>query len=106
MKTEADKSSVQEQPQLPTLPSPKLWRMHVLVSVEKQLFSSQVIHRHTCQLDKERKSALDDLLGDVFVTKVVPEKSVFQIVKSELASYKVKETMPFNSNPLSRWKAN
>lgn len=78
----------------------------MLVPVEKQLFSSQVIHRRTCQLDKERKSALDDLHGDVFVTQFVPGKSLFQIVKSELASYKVKETMPFYSNPLSRWKAN
>ena len=77
----------------------------MLVPVEKQLFSSQVIHRSTCQLDKEMKSALDDLLG-VFVTQFVPGKSLFQIVKSELASCKVKETMPFNSNPLSRWKAN
>ena len=46
------------------------------------------------------KSALDDLFGDVFVTKVVPGKSEFQIVESELANYKVEETMPLNSNPL------
>ena len=55
--------------------------------------------------EKKMKSALDDLFGDVFVTKVVPGKSMFQIVESELANYKVEETMPLNSNPLLWWKA-
>lgn len=50
--------------------------------------------------EKKMTSALDDLFGDVFVTKVVPGKSEFQIVESELANYKVEETMPLNSNPL------
>jgi len=56
--------------------------------------------------EKKRKSALDDLLVDVFITKVGPGKSVLQLVESELASYKVEETMPLNSNPLLWWKAN
>ena len=55
--------------------------------------------------EKKRKSALHDLFGDVFVTNVVPGTSVFQIVESELANYKVEETMPLNSNPLLWWKA-
>ena len=42
--------------------------------------------------EKKRKSALDDIFGNVFVTTVVPTKSVCQIVESELANYKVKET--------------
>ena len=37
-------------------------------------------------LEKKRKSALDDIFGDVFVTKVLPGKSVFQIVESEFAN--------------------
>ena len=40
----------------------------------------------------------------IFLEKVVPGKSMFQIVESELANYKVEETMPLNSNPLW-WKA-
>ena len=55
--------------------------------------------------EKKMKSGLDDLFGDVFVTKVVPGKSMFQIVESELANYKVEETKPLNSNPLLWWKA-
>ena len=47
---------------------------------------------------------MDDLFGDVFVTKVGPGKTVFQIV--ELASYEVEQTMPLNCNLLSWWKAN
>ena len=31
---------------------------------------------------------------------------MFQIVASELADYKVEETIPLNSNPLLWWKAN
>lgn len=31
---------------------------------------------------------------------------MFQIVESELANYKVEETMPLNSNPLLWWKTN
>ena len=41
----------------------------------------------------------------IFLEKVVPGKSMFQIVESELANYKVEETMPLNSNPLLWWKA-
>ena len=55
--------------------------------------------------EKEMKSALDDLVGDVFVTKVVPGKLMFQIVESELDNYKVEETIPLNSNVLLWWKA-
>lgn len=41
----------------------------------------------------------------IFLEKVVPGKSMFQIVESELANYKVEETMPLNSNPFLWWKA-
>lgn len=51
------------------------------------------------------KSALDDLFGDVCVTKVVPGKSMFEIAESELANYKVEETIRLNTNPLLWWKA-
>ena len=73
----------------------------MLIPVEKQLFSSQVIPHQ-----KRKKIFLGGSFGDVFITKVVPGKSVFQIVESELANYKTEETMPLNSNPLSWWKAN
>lgn len=49
---------------------------------------------------------MDDLFGDVFITKVRPGKSVLELVESELANYKVEETMPLNSNPLLWWEAN
>ena len=75
----------------------KLWRMNVLIPVENQLFSSQ-----WSPARKEKEI----LFGDVFLTKVVLGKSMFQIVESELADYKVEETIPLNSNLLLWWKAN
>ena len=45
-------------------------------------------------------------LGMFFITKVRPRKSMLQLVESELANYKVEETMPVNSNPLLWWEAN
>ena len=85
-----------QQPQLPTLPS--------LQTLEDDCTHSSgestVLLTSDSPPEKKRNSALDDLFGDVFVTNVVPGTSMFQIVESELANYKVEETMPLNSNPL------
>ena len=102
MKTEADQPSAQGQPQLPNLPS--------LPTPEGEPSNSSgdtpVVLTSDPPPEKKRKSALDDLFGDVFITKVRPGKSVLQLVESELANYKVEETMPVNSNPLLWWEAN
>ena len=96
MKSEADQPSVQGQPQLPNLPSlPTLEGEHSNSSGE-----TTVVLTSDPPPEKKRKSALDDLFGDAFITKVRPGKSVLQLVESELANYKVEETMPLNSNPL------
>ena len=90
-----------QQPQLPSLPS--------LQTLEDDCAHSSgestVLLTSDSPPEKKRKSALHDLFGDVFVTNVVPGTSMFQIVESELANYKVEETMPLNSNPLLWWKA-
>ena len=102
MKTEADQPSAQGQLQLPNLPSlPTLEGEHSNSSGE-----TTVVLTSDPPPEKKRKSALDDLFGDVFITKVRPGKSVLQLVESELANYKVEETMPLNSNLLLWWEAN
>ena len=100
MKTKAGQPPMQ-QPQLPTLPS--------LQTLEDDCAHSSgestVLLTSDSPPENKMKSGLGDLFGDVFVTKVVPGKSMFQIVESGLANYKVEETMPLNSNPLLWWKA-
>ena len=50
----------------------------MLIPVEKKI----VLLTSDPPPEKKRKSSLDDLFGDLFITKVVPGKSVFQIVES------------------------
>ena len=95
MKTEADQPPMQ-QPQLPTLPSIQTLEDECAHSSGE----STVLLTSDSPPENKMKSGLGDLFGDVFVTKVVPGKSMFQIVESGLANYKVEETMPLNSNPL------
>lgn len=53
---------------------------------------------------KKRKCALDDLFGEVFVTKVEPAKSLKSRVEHEIVNYKCEESMPLDSDPLLWWK--
>lgn len=55
---------------------------------------------------KESKSALNDLFGDVFITHIVPGKSVWERVESEVLNYKAEPLPPISSNPLLWWKCN
>lgn len=55
---------------------------------------------------KKSKSALEDLFGDVFVTKVEPGQSVENRVDNELLAYKSENPMPLNTSPLEWWKLN
>ena len=100
MKTEADQPPVQ-QPERPTLPSLQTLADECAHSSGE----STVLPTSDPPPENKMKSGLGDVFRDVFVPKVVPGKSMFQIVESELANYKVEETMPLNSNPLLWWKA-
>lgn len=53
---------------------------------------------------KKSKCALDDIFGDVFVTKIEPGQTLETRVENEIMSYKSESNMPLNSNPLEWWK--
>ncbi|KAJ8311884.1 hypothetical protein KUTeg_010561 [Tegillarca granosa] len=55
---------------------------------------------------ENRRQNFDDLFGDVFVTKIVPEKSVLQCVETEINNYKAESNIQLNSDPLAWWKLN
>lgn len=58
------------------------------------------------QLPKKPKCALDDLFGDVFVTRVEPGKDLTERVQLELKNYRAEPLLPLNSCPLIWWQAN
>ena len=53
---------------------------------------------------KKQKCALDDLFGEVFVSKVEPAKSLKSNIEHELVTYKSEDSMPLNSDPLLWWR--
>jgi hypothetical protein len=53
---------------------------------------------------KKRKCALNDLFGEVFVTKVEPARSLKSKTEHEIINYKSEDHMPLDSNPLLWWK--
>ena len=55
---------------------------------------------------KKKKSAISDLFGEVFVTKVEPAKSVEVRVDQELVCYKSEGNISLDSDPLAWWKSN
>ena len=57
--------------------------------------------------EKQSKSAMESLFGDVFITKVEkPAACVTERVIAEINMYKDEQTMPLNKNPLMWWKVN
>ena len=84
MKNKADQPPVQ-QPERATLPSLQTLGDECAHSSGE----STVLLTSDPPPENKMKSGLGDLFGDVFLTKVVPGKSMFQIVESELANYKV-----------------
>ena len=53
---------------------------------------------------KKQKCALDDLFGEIFVTKIEPAKCLKARVKQEILNFKSEPSMPLNSDPLFWWK--
>lgn len=53
---------------------------------------------------KRRKSAMSDLFGEIFITKVEPAKSVEHRFEHELANYKAEDSIPLEADPLNWWK--
>ena len=54
----------------------------------------------------ESDSAIEDLLGDIFVTKVVPGASLIDRLEKEFSTYRNEPVIPLRSNPLTWWKEN
>ncbi|XP_062576895.1 E3 SUMO-protein ligase ZBED1-like [Saccostrea cucullata] len=54
----------------------------------------------------KKKSALDDLLGDVFIQKVevLPKKSPLEKVNLEIIQYQKEKPLSLTGNPLNWWK--
>ena len=50
-----------------------------------------------------KKSAMEELLGDIYVTNVVLGPSLYQQVNAELLQYHAEPTIPLDSNPLAWW---
>lgn len=55
---------------------------------------------------KIKKSAIEQLLGDVYIVSATPGKIMAQRVKSELENFKKQSSIPLNANPLLWWKTN
>jgi hypothetical protein len=56
------------------------------------------------QEPRTKKTALDDLLGDVYVTKAVCTESVFDKVENEVGRYKSQASISLSECPLIWWK--
>ena len=54
----------------------------------------------------KKTSAISDLFGEVFVTKVEPAKSVEVRVDQEFVGYKSEGNISLDSDPLTWWKSN
>lgn len=61
---------------------------------------------YTLDLDEPptKKSALDDLFGDVFVVKIEPAKPLESRIQNELDIYKSAESIPLSADPLDWWQ--
>lgn len=55
---------------------------------------------------KLKSNPLQDLLGDVFVTKVEPGKPVIELVEMEVTNYKSETLIELKSDPLEWWCQN
>lgn len=55
---------------------------------------------------KIKKSAIEQLLGDVHIVSATPGKTIAQRVKSKLENFKKQSSIPLNANPLLWWKTN
>ena len=55
---------------------------------------------------KKTKSALDNLFGDVFITKVEPSLSLLDRIQIELKNYMKEPVIPLSAAPLLWWKLN
>jgi hypothetical protein len=53
-----------------------------------------------------KKSAIEQLLGDVYIVSVSPAKTIEQRIKSELETYKARPSIPLSSCPLLWWRTN
>ncbi|XP_056022020.1 E3 SUMO-protein ligase ZBED1-like [Ostrea edulis] len=51
-----------------------------------------------------KKSAIEQLLGDVYIVSVSAAKTIEERVKSELETYKAKASIPLSSCPLLWWR--
>lgn len=52
-----------------------------------------------------KKSALEDIFGDIFVVNVQPAKPVNQRCSDEIDKFKTAPCLPMDQNPLDWWKA-
>ena len=55
---------------------------------------------------KKLKSALDNLFGDVFITKVEPAVSLLDRIQIEMNNYLQEPVLPLAASPLLWWKSN
>ena len=55
---------------------------------------------------KRTKSTLDNLFGDVFITKVEQPVSLLDKVQTEINNYLQEPVLPLTASPLVWWKAN
>lgn len=53
----------------------------------------------------EKNDNLDDLLGDVYVTKVEKPRPILQIIEDVVQKYTDLEPIPFMLDPLLLWKS-
>lgn len=84
---------------IPTTPEPTQVTQPVEdVSIKKEPNDT------SSSMDSQNSSVLDNLFGDVFVTKIEGAKPANHRLELEIMSYRAESTVPLGCDPLSWWR--
>lgn len=102
MRVKSEKTDDDGQTQATAATLPDLPNLPVELDINKNIDVEKI------ESPPKKKSALDQLLGDVYIQKVevLPKKTPHEIVTIEMNNYKKVSAVGLGTNPLSWWKEN